>query len=284
MKEIIWSYSRTKAKNAQHVQFVTDVLKVVTEEVATAQGFAEQRAAFASAATDEQARFQPYKSFMDTPEVTNADALRDDTYSFYRFVTKAYADYCPDPDGKSAGQTVWYLFHEAGEATRQDYASETAILTDLVGKMREEPFTAALQTMGMGEAPDKIEAANDAFNEIYAKRAAEDRQRVFSVGMKELRGRADDAFDALAKAINALYLVNEMTTKDEGKSTALAALIDDVNTYVVRLRKTMGGTASSSGTEGEEGSSTPTDPTNPDPSEPGGEEPGGEETDSPSGI
>ena len=147
-----------------------------------------------------------------------------------------------------------------------------------------KPVFVDIDPSNCGMDPDKIEAANDAFNEIYAKRAAEDRQRVFSVGMKELRGRADDAFDALAKAINALYLVNEMTTKDEGKSTALAALIDDVNTYVVRLRKTMGGTASSSGTEGEEGGSTPTDPTNPDPSEPGGEEPGGEETDSPSGI
>ena len=59
-----------------------------------------------------------------------------------------------------------------------------------------------------------------------------------------------------------------------------AALIDDVNTYVVRLRKTIGGSASATGG----GGSTPTDPTNPDPSEPGGEEPGGEETDSPSGI
>ena len=240
MKEIIWSYSRTKAKNAQHVQFVTDVLKVVTEEVATAQGFAEQRAAFASAATDEQARFQPYKSFMDTPEVTNADALRDDTYSFYRFVTKAYADYCPDPDGKSAGQTVWYLFHEAGEATRQDYASETAILTDLVGKMREEPFTAALQTMGMGEAPDKIEAANDAFNAIYLQRSAAERDRAFAADMKTLRPATDEAFDSLAYAINALFAVNEMVTNDEGKRTALTKVIDDVNAIVVRFRKTIG--------------------------------------------
>ena len=150
--------------------------------------------------------------------------------------------------------------------------------------MREEPYAAALAAIGLEGAADELEAANEAFREVYYKRATVDRQRVFSVGMKELRGRADDAFDALAKAINALYLVNEMTTKDEGKRTALAALIDDVNTYVVRLRKTMGGTASSSGTEGEEGGSTPTDPTNPDPSEPGGEEPGGEETDSPSRI
>lgn len=284
MSEIVYQFSRYGAKNAQHVEFMRSVLEVVTEEVATAQGFAAQRDAFAAAVDDEVARFQPEKAFLDTPEITAADALRDNTFLFQKSLSKAYADYCPDAELRKSGQTAFFLFNERDDAYRQDYLSETATLADLAGKMREEPYAAALAAIGLEGAADELEAANEAFREVYYKRATVDRQRVFSVGMKELRGRADDAFDALAKAINALYLVNEMTTKDEGKRTALAALIDDVNTYVVRLRKTMGGTASSSGTEGEEGGSTPTDPTNPDPSEPGGEEPGGEETDSPENI
>ena len=51
MKEILYNFSKARARNAQHVQFATDVLAAVPEETATAQGFAPQRTVFASAMT-----------------------------------------------------------------------------------------------------------------------------------------------------------------------------------------------------------------------------------------
>ena len=120
MKEIVFDFSRHAAKNAQHVEFMRSVLEVVTEEVAMAQGFAAQRDAFAAAVDDEVARFQPEKAFLDTPEITAADALRDNTFLFQKSLSKAYADYCPDAELRKSGQTAFFLFNERDDAYRQD--------------------------------------------------------------------------------------------------------------------------------------------------------------------
>ena len=214
MKEIIYQFSKHNARNAQHVQFATDVLNAVPEETATAQGFASQRAVLATAAADELDCFQPDKGYMDTPEIVSTDRRRDNTFLFYKQLVQAYADYCPDEEKQQAGATVAFAFHEAGNATRQDYASETAILSDLSAKLKQEPYAAALAEIGLSDAPTVIAEANDAFNAVYLKRSAEERDRKLGATMKTLRPVTDDAFNELAKAINALYAANELVTKD----------------------------------------------------------------------
>lgn len=276
MKTIIYDFPRTKAKNAQHAQFATDVLAAVTEEVATAQGFASQRAAFASAAGDELACFKLVRKYVDTAEVAARDNWRDNVTMFYKTIARANAEYGLTDAARAGGRKLLDLFNDAGNITVMDYASETATLTDLVGKMRETMYAEALTAIGIESAPDDIEEANDAFNAIYLQRSAAERDRAFAADMKTLRPATDEAFDTLAYAINALFAVNEMVTNDEGKRTALTKVIDDVNAIVVRFRKTIGQKSPS-------GSSSTDEPAD----EPGGETPepgGGEETDSPSVI
>ena len=252
------------------------MLAAVTEEVATAQGFASQRSAFATATTAEQDCFKVSRKYVDTTEVASRDSVRDNVALFYRGIARVNAEYGLTAETRKAGQLVFDLFNNAGDVVRMDYASETATLTDLVGKMRETMYAEALTAIGIESAPDDIEEANDAFNAIYLQRSAAERDRAFAADMKTLRPATDEAFDSLAYAINALFAVNEMVTNDEGKRTALTKVIDDVNAIVVRFRKTIGQKSPS-------GSSSTDEPAD----EPGGETPepgGGEETDSPSVI
>ena len=158
---------------------------------------------------------------------------------------------------------------------KADYASETASLTDLVGTLRSEPYVAALAVLGLDEAPDELEAVNQAFDALFVKRTAEERDRAQSWNMKTLRPLSDAAFDDLAKAINALYISNELVAGDEAIRTELGKVIDDVNAVIVRLKKTMNqGAAGVDPSEDEPGDTTPT----PEPEEP---EPGGDEGGSP---
>ena len=246
MKEIIYDFSKSRARNAQHVQFVTDILAAVPEATATAQGFASQRAALATAAADELDCFQPDKAYLGTPEIETTDRRRDNTFLFYKQLAQAYANYCPDADKQQAGATVAFAFREAGKASELDYASETAVLSDLVAKLGEDPYAAALAEIGLSDAPTVIAEANDAFNAVYLKRSAEERDRKLGATMKTLRPVSDEAFNELAKAVNALYAANELVTKDPEKSTALEKVIDDVNAVVVRFRKTISTASSAS--------------------------------------
>ena len=242
MKEILYNFSKSRARNAQHVQFATDVLAAVPEETATAQGFAPQRTVFASATGDEQDCFQPDRGYLGTEEIEASDGKRDNIFYFYKHLIEAYANYCPDEVKKNAGRTLLFAIQEAGDVAKSDYASET--------KLKQEPYAAALAEIGLSDAPTVIAEANDAFNAVYLKRSAEERDRKLDATMKTLRPVTDDAFNELAKAINALYAANELVTKDAEKSAALEKVIDDVNAIVVRFRKTIS-TASSASEEEE---------------------------------
>ena len=46
MKEINLKFDLSRARNAEHFQFHTDMLRTVSEEFADKQGFAPQRAAY----------------------------------------------------------------------------------------------------------------------------------------------------------------------------------------------------------------------------------------------
>ena len=239
MKEIIYTFAKSRARNAQHLQFVADVMAAVPETTATEQGFATQRTAFVEAATAEVDCFRPDKGYLNTPDIEDADRKRDNIFLLYKQIAQAYADYCPDEEQRKAGKTVAFAFHEAGDATRLDYASETAVLADLAGKLTDVTYAQPLEVIGIGNAATEILEANDAFNAVYLERSAQERDRALGTTMKELRPVSDAAFEELAKAINALYAVNELVTKDEAKRTALEKVIDDVNTVVVRFRKTI---------------------------------------------
>lgn len=258
-QEILYDFYRARAKNGQHVQLVTDLLEDIPREVAVQYGFLPQWTAFSTAGGNEVACYKADKGYLETPEIVQTDVVRDLTFGFYREIVRAYAEFCPEEEQRKAGSTLAFAFKETGNAARMDYTGETATLTDLVERLRTEPYATALTTIGMDEMPDKIEAANQAFHEIYNQRSTDVRQRVQSASMKTLRPLTDEAFNTLAKAINALYAVNEMVTQDEETRTALGKVINDVNDTLMNFRRILG-----MGGSGKDEEETPT----PEPEEP----------------
>ena len=250
MLEILLDYPRTRAKNARHVQFITDLKKRISQEVAAKFGFTVQWTDFDTAANHEIAGFKEEKGYLKTTKIEATDRTRDCTFKLYRGIALLYKAYGITEEERQAGETIAFAFHEAGDVTVSEYGSETAEISDLVEKFRTEPYVSALATIGLEGAPDALEEANEAFNTIYLERNEEERDRAFAPNMKSLRAASDTAIETLFKTINALYAVNELVTKDEETRTELGKIINDVNTLIVRFRKTVSGSSSSGNAEG----------------------------------
>ena len=239
MKEIIYDFSRHNIRNAQHMQFANDVLEAIPQDIAKSLGIDAQYKTFAAAAANEREYFLPEKSYRETPEIIAANIKRDRLFFFYKQTAQTYADYHPEEEQQAAGQTLSFLFREVAALPDADYASKTALLTDLAAKLRQLPYSAALAVVGLQDAPDRLDAANEAFNAIYLKRSAAERERAQAWTMKQLRPVTDAAFNHLAQAINALYAANEMVGNDAEKRAVMEKVIDDVNAITVRLKKTI---------------------------------------------
>lgn len=239
MKEIVFDYSRNPARNAQHLQFATDILAVVTEALAEKYLFAKPRENVAMVTMAEQECFKTDTAYAETALVESTDRTRDALFYLYGQITRAYSQYAQDEAKRDAGVLLNRLFVVAGDAPRTDYAAETATLDDLVEKMGASPYTEALATLGIQTAPAEIKAANDAFNEVYLRRSASERVRSESQKMKTLRPQTDAALDNLFKTINAIYMVKVIANDDLDALNDLGDLIDNVNDISLRFQKTI---------------------------------------------
>ena len=120
-----------------------------------------------------------------------------------------------------------------------NYSSNTAAVRDFIQKIRESQYTAAITTLGLNDAITALDDANTAFNTLYSSRSTEVLSRSTSESMKTIRPKVDAAYRELSSAINALYQVNTLVTKDSKKEQTIGTVIDNVNALIIQLQQTL---------------------------------------------
>ena len=238
MKEINVRFSFHPARNAEHYQAHSDLLAVATPEFATANSIAELRAAYAALIAVENDCYLRNAAYQDTPEVEAADKKRDDLF-LYIAQTITTSMLCPYGNAAAAAKRLAFHLDPYRDAPRLNYASNTAAIADFVDKMGEEANITDLVTLDLTTAVDQLAAANRAFSALYNARSSELLTRSTGETMKTIRPQVDDAFRALASAVNALYQVNALVTKDPAKESELGTVIDRANAILVQLQKTL---------------------------------------------
>jgi len=272
MKEINVRFNFYPSRNPEHYQVHHDLLEIITVEFVTAFGIPQLREEYQRLFDIENECYLRNTSFQDTPELQAADRKRDDLF-LYASQTIGTAGLSPIEATAQAGKRLSYQLTPYKKAPRLTYASNTAAVTDFVEKMREPANAADIATLGLTAAIDALDEANKEFNRIYTSRSTELLTRASSENMKSIRSQVDDAFKAAASAINALYQVNELVTKDAEKGQTLADVIDKVNAILYQLQATL-----SRAGVGSKPSAKPDDSPIIDPPAPGG---GGNEDDRP---
>jgi len=119
------------------------------------------------------------------------------------------------------------------------YAENTAAVTNMTADMLSDDLKADTEALGLTSAVGQLQQANDDFNAVYTGRSTEKQRREASDNMKTVRPKVDEAYRELVKAVNALYTVNALVTKDEAAEAALGAVIDSVNALILQLSETI---------------------------------------------
>lgn len=253
------------ARNAEHFQFHSDVLSVITSEFAAAQNLTALRTAYADLFRREDEAFIQSRALEATPEVEEKDRVRDEIF-LYLVQTVEASLFCPLADKKAAAQKLQFAIKPYRQAASKPYAENTAQVTNLVTDLQKEENAACLQTLGLADTVTALQTANEEFNAVYGGRSGDKLTRAASDTMKDIRPKVDAAYRQLTEAIVALYKVNEIVTRSDATATALGGVIDSVNAYVLQLQETLarrnagtktdisGGTTVNPGTGG--GSST----------------------------
>lgn len=237
MKEIK-NAKLSHARNAEHFQFHADVLAAVTAEFAAAQKLNTLRDEYTALFQKEDEVFVTTRTLTGTADVEQADAARDNLsiYLCQMVDTKCYS---PLPDEKAAAERLTLRISPYRQAHTKPYAENTALVTNLVADLQAETCAADISLLGLTDTVTALNTANEVFNTAYVARSEEKQAIDSNEKMRTIRPQVDAAYRALTDAINALYRVNELVTKDAEAGTALSTVIDRVNALILQLNQTL---------------------------------------------
>lgn len=237
MKEILKA-NLNNARNAEHYQFHSDVLSIVTVEVATAQKIEGLRSEYAALFDKENTAFIQNRAYESTKEVEAKDRVRDELFLYIKQTVDSNL-YCPVATKKAAAEKLSFAMKPYRSANSKAFAENTAQVTNLVADFQSETYAEYVELLGLTDAVAQLQIANNEFNAIYMGRSGEKLVRASTENMKSIRPKVDTAYRSLASAINALYQVNSLITRSESTETELASLIDGINGLIVQLHQTL---------------------------------------------
>lgn len=238
MKEINLKFDLTRPRNAEHYQLHSDMLRVISADFASRQGIASLREKYQALFNAENDCYLQNRTYQNTAEIEAADKKRDEIF-LYISQTITTGKLCPIEIKRKAAIQLDYVLSPYRDAPRLNYASNTAAVTDFVEKISEPQYKEALTTLSLAECVTALDEANLLFLALYAGRSSEVLSRSTTENMKMIRPKVDTAYREIASAINALYQVNALITKDNAKEQAVGAVIDQANALIIQLQKTL---------------------------------------------
>ena len=237
MKEIL-KVNLNNARNAEHYQFHSDVLSIVTAEVAAAQKIDSLRSDYVALFDKENTAFIQNRAYESTKEIEAKDRERDDLFLYIKQTVDSNL-YCPVANKKAAAEKLAFAMKPYRSANSKAFAENTAQVTNLVIDFQSEAYAGYVQLLGLTEAVAQLQTANEEFNAVYMGRSGEKLVRASSETMKSIRPKVDAAYRTLASAVNALYQVNSLITRSADTETELGGVIDGVNALIVQLHQTL---------------------------------------------
>lgn len=265
-----------RLKNAEHVQFHTNVLSIINTATADAIGLnALILTTFASAIAEEQDIVNMTTGSSYTPQMEENDKLRDTIFKRIRKKLELCSVEHQNSDAYKARNVVekQLLSKYAGSVTSLPYQEETAVITGFVQDCRAFLTTEQLESIRIDSDLDDLLAVNKKFTQTYQGRVDEKAANDTKKSLR-LRAATDEAYNTLALSLN--FLANDPTPANHDKAAAAADVVQKINVVIrdvkARLEQRKGDNTDAI-TDGEEDPSTPSNPSNPstpsNPSNPG---------------
>lgn len=237
MKEIV-SVDLAKGRNAEHFQFHANVLTFATSALAVELKIETLQKTYADLFKREDDLYMQTRAYEETQAMNEKDRERDDLFIYIKQVVAAML-YSPVPEKKIAAQKIEFQMRPYKDAASKPVAENTAQVTNCLQVLESDANTAYITALGLTDVLPLLKQANNEFNELYVNRSDVKLGRVSNDNLKSVRSQTDEAYRAMVKAINALWLVNETIMHDAAQAAKLGGLIDNINALIVQFSETL---------------------------------------------
>lgn len=257
-----------RAQNGEHWSLYDRLYSVITSDFVEKYKLLTFYQPFSDAYARECKAYSAITKSPKTKNIAESDKARDKGFRQVDLgVEMGLNDV--DPDVVASAERCRIVMDAHRGASSKSYDNNTAEVDDVVELFMSDAYAEDIAKLGLTEKVASLKALNDAFKEAYMARIPEEYARDTAENMKAVRPVMDQAYEDLADAINAIYLIATYIEPNAENAAEIKAMADLINAVVHRFDKTLSNRRDGKPAEGEE---------QPQPT-PGGEQPGeGEQT------
>ena len=220
MAKQIQSFGMTQMTIAACSNFHTTAVKYINEATPAALHIDDKAPAYTDVASLLASIVNRKRAFVSTPQMREADKLRDNATGTISLVINAYTHSAVD-ECRTAAQLLYQQMSPYRGIGNHEYNKETAEIRGMLAMLAEPENAAAVTTLGLTKEVDALREANAAFEEAFD-------------------ARNDRLYQEIAQTVNAYAIVQP--------TEELNAFIDKMNGLVGSLSAVSG--SSASGSEG----------------------------------
>ena len=237
MKEIIEIYM-SRGRNAEHFQLHAAILAAVTEALATQYRISSVREKYATVFKMEDLIYLQNQAYANTKEMDAADKECDTHFLTFKSAVATYKNW-PVEGKRIASEKLTFALEPFKNANGKPWAENRAMITNCLQVLRSDTYKAYVTELGLDEILVLLEAANNKCNDLMSDHLEEKRSREAADNLKVVRPQVDAAFELLRKAINAVYLMNELVDQNADTEAEVGAVIDAVNKFLLGYSATL---------------------------------------------
>ena len=205
---MIQSIDLTKLRNAEYLQFTTDVLRIVDINNSTTLQVQAKYDALNVFKNDLETLFKKSTANPITAEIENLDKRRDNAVSGILAVITGNSYHFDIAIANQAKTVLEYLKIYSGNIANENYNAETATLNNMVSDFETKPeLTAALTALNLTAWKNELKAANADFSTQYIARTI-DLATASPDNLKTKRLEANNAFYELRNHIDSFATIN----------------------------------------------------------------------------
>jgi hypothetical protein len=161
---------------------------------------------------------------VETKFIVSANRMRRNAFRAVKLIITA-ASLDDEPTIKEAAVLLQEVLHNYRSVTSVPMNEVTPLVHNMIEDLHKPRYITSVTAIGIGDAVDKLELKNLAFNDVYAKRARSQEISVIQGRMGEIRPKVNRAFLALAEGINSYCVTNKLAGKADSANPYRDAIV-----------------------------------------------------------
>ena len=208
----IFDFNFPKLRNEEHFKFQTGFKELVIKSTPAVLGIEAQFSAYLPLYVNESEALDFVRKSDITDELTDCDALRDNTYrGLADFVKSAGNHY--KTVMKQAAVRVQIVLDEYGNIAAKTYDEETAAIVSMISKLNQN-YTTEVMALGIEGWLKELQMNNESFDQLMNNRYSQEAIKT-QLRMRTVRLEVDAAYRKIVQRINAQIIINgEAVYKD----------------------------------------------------------------------